>query len=135
MKKLAQWLSRVDQHLEAFHRGRPGDLLRAMAWHVFGFSLGIFQIWLFLGWMGRESSWILGVSIWFLGAWCDVVGFIVPAGIGVQEGSRVLIFDTLGLTGIAGFTFGIVLRVTKAFWALVGLGCYGLLLRGMPPRR
>jgi len=68
--------------------------------------------------------------IWFLGAWFDLMGFMVPAGVGVQEGSRALLFDLMGLKGATGLAFGVVLRVTKGFWAVVGLVCYGLLARG-----
>jgi glycosyltransferase 2 family protein len=128
-RSLSDWLTEVDGQLEAFHRSRPGDLVRAMFWHSLGFACGLSQAWLFLAWMGEQSPWQTGAAIWFLGAWFDLVGFIVPAGIGVQEGSRVLIFDTLGLASLAGLTFGVALRVSKAFWALIGLLCYGVLLR------
>ena len=130
LQRTGRWLTDVDRHLEIFHRSRPGDLVRAMAWHVLGFSCGMVQAWLFLAWMGHQTPLQVGTAVFFLGAWFDVVGFIVPAGIGVQEGSRVLIFDTIGLTSLAGLAFGIALRATKAFWALVGLLCYGVLLRG-----
>lgn len=129
VRRAAGWLSQVDQHLESFHRERPGDLVRAMAWHMAGFSCGILQVWIFLAWLEESSLWSSGAAIWFLGAWLDLVGFIVPAGLGVQEGSRALIFDLLGLKGVSGLAFGLVLRGTKGFWALVGLGCYFLLLK------
>jgi hypothetical protein len=134
---LGRWITEVDHQLAEFHRKRPGDLLRAMGWHILGFSTGIVQACVFLAWLDVPGPWRTGVAVWFLGAWFDLVGFIVPAGIGVQEGSRVLIFHAVGLTGIAGLTFGLVLRGLKAFWAMVGLGCYGLLLRdpGISSRR
>ena len=126
---IARWLTLVDDEIRAFHRDRPGDLLRAIAWHLLGFSCGLVQSWIFFAWMGLPDPWSMGFAIWFLGAWFDLVGFIVPAGVGVQEGSRVLIFHAAGLTSIAGLTFGFVLRINKAFWALVGLACHTLLLR------
>ncbi len=129
VRKAAQWLSVVDLHLESFHRERPGDLLKAMFLHMAGFSCGIFQVWIFL--FSADQDWPLwtGTVVWFLGAWMDLVGFMVPAGLGVQEGSRALIFDLLGMSGVSGLALGLVLRGTKAFWALVGMGCYFLLLR------
>jgi hypothetical protein len=129
VRKAARWVSQVDTHLESFHRERPGDLVRAMGWHVAGFSCGIFQVWIYLGSTAQPSFLWTGAVIWFLGAWLDLVGFIVPAGLGVQEGSRALIFDLLGMSGASGLALGLVLRGTKGFWALVGLGCYLLLLR------
>ncbi len=130
VRKAARWLSVVDGHLESFHRERPGDLLKAMLWHVAGFSCGILQVWIFLASASQEGVLGTGAVIWFLGAWMDLVGFLVPAGLGVQEGSRALIFDLLGMSGVSGLALGLVLRGTKGFWALVGLGCYFLLLRG-----
>jgi uncharacterized protein (TIRG00374 family) len=126
---IARWLTLVDDELRAFYRDRPRDLLRAVAWHVMGFSCGLVQSWIFFHRMGLNDPWAMGFAVWFLGAWFDLVGFIVPAGVGVQEGSRVLIFHAAGLSSIAGLTFGFVLRINKAFWALVGLACHGLLLR------
>lgn len=129
LSAVANWLGKVDGELEAFHRERPGDFVKAMLWHVAGFSLGILQVWLFLGWMGHSMPLRDGAAIWFLGAWFDLVGFVVPAGVGVQEGARALIFDLMGLKGASGLALGLVLRGTKGFWALVGLGCYVALLR------
>lgn len=129
VRRLSRWLSSVDQHLEAFHRDRPGDLLRAMVWHMAGFSCGIIQVWIFLASTQQPSLWVNGAIIWFLGAWLDLVGFIVPAGMGVQEGSRALIFELMGLAGASGLALGLVLRGTKGFWAVIGLGCYLFMLR------
>lgn len=130
VKRAARWLSVVDRQLESFHRDRPGDLLKAMVWHMAGFSCGILQVWIFL--ISAEQASVLwnAAVVWFLGSWMDLVGFVVPAGLGVQEGSRALIFDLMGMSGVSGLALGLVLRGTKGFWALVGLGCYFLLLRG-----
>lgn len=129
IKAMAGWLSAVDQGLCEFHKERPGDLARALFWHILGYSCGLLQTWLFLSWAGHEPLWRIGAVIWALGAWFDLVGFVVPAGIGVQEGSRVLAFHAVGFDSLGGLTFGVVQRLTKAFWALVGLACYGLLIR------
>ncbi len=126
----ARWLTEVDRDLEEFHKERPGDLYRAILWHMVGFSMGILQVALFLRWVVGWESLGRAAIIWFLGAWFDLVGFMVPAGVGVQEGSRALLFDLMGLKGTTGLAFGLVLRVTKGFWAMVGLVCYGLLARG-----
>lgn len=130
VRRAAQWLSVVDRHLESFHRERPGDLIVAMLWHLAGFSCGILQVWIFLFSTAHDSVLWKGAVIWFLGAWMDLVGFVVPAGLGVQEGSRALIFDLMGMSGVSGLALGLVLRGTKGFWAMVGLVCYLLLLRG-----
>jgi uncharacterized protein (TIRG00374 family) len=124
---LAERIAVVDEQLKRFHRDRYLDFLKAMGWHFLGASCGIVQAWIFLMAIGLTHPWEIGLTIWFLGAWFDLIGFIVPAGVGVQEGSRVLIFTALGLAGIKGLTYGMVLRVQKAFWAGVGLACYALL--------
>lgn len=129
LDRLTSRLTQVDEHLQAFHRDRPGDFIRAMAWHALGFSCGVIQAWIFLLGIGLTDPWKIGVTIWFLGAWFDLVGFLVPAGVGIQEGSRVLIFHGLGRAGIEGLTYGFALRIQKAFWATVGLGCYGFLIQ------
>jgi uncharacterized protein (TIRG00374 family) len=129
ISKLDGFVSGVDQQLRAFHRDRPGDFIGAMVFHAIGFSCGIFQTWIFLTAIGFENPWSMGIMVWFVGAWFDLIAFIVPAGLGIQEGSRVLIFHELGFRSLSGLTYGLVLRVLKLFWAVVGLGCYALLLR------
>src|SRR5215831_15045518 len=43
MQRLAANITQVDAVLQAFYRERPGDLARAVCWHLLGYSLGIAQ--------------------------------------------------------------------------------------------
>ncbi len=129
MRKVTEWVTLVDEQLRSFHHERPGDFLTALSWDALAHLCGFLQVFIFLLWLGTTAPGRTGVAIWSFGSWFDLIGFIVPAGVGIQEGSRVLIFNALDLAGIAGFTLGVALRGAKASWALVGLGCYGLLLR------
>ena len=127
VSRFSKTMTEIDGQLKSFYRTRSRDLIVAILIHALGFACGIVQAWLFLTYHGYQNPVSTALTIWFLGAWFDLIGFIVPAGIGIQEGSRVFIFHHLGFSQISGLAFGFVLRVTKAAWALVGLLCYGIL--------
>jgi uncharacterized protein (TIRG00374 family) len=129
-ERLASSLLRVDQTLSGYHRDRPGDLLKAMAWHIGAFHCGLIQAWIFFLAADLAHPLSSGLVVYFLGTWFDLMGFIVPAGVGVQEGSRVLLFHSLGLASVSGLAYGFTLRILKVVWAAVGLLCYGLLASG-----
>jgi len=123
-------MNEVDDLLREYYRERPFDLPKSMIWHVVGFVCGIVQVWYFLHLVGGEAPFKSIAAIWFLGSWFDLVSFPVPAGIGVQEGSRLLIFDALGLTRLQGLTFGLSLRIEQIFWALAGMVSYSIVTWG-----
>ena len=127
VSRFSQTMTEIDGQLRTFYRTRSRDLVSAIFIHALGFACGIVQTWIFLAYHGYSNPVTTALTIWFLGAWFDLIGFIVPAGVGVQEGSRVFIFHYLGFSQVTGLAFGFVLRVTKAVWAIVGLLCYGAL--------
>ena len=52
--------------------------------------------------------------------------FFVPAKVGTQEGSKVIVFAALGLNSARGLTVGIVRRIPERTYAglgLIALGC------------
>ncbi len=130
LDKFTGIMNEVDELLKDYYRERPFDLPKSILWHVPGFVCGIFQVWYFLYLVGAHASPESVAAIWFLGSWFDLVSFPVPASIGIQEGSRLLIFDALGLTKLQGLTFGLSLRIEQIFWALAGMVSYSVITWG-----
>lgn len=126
VKKFADTVSEIDQLLRDYYQERPFDLPKSMFWHYLGFCCGIVQVWYFLYLIKADALVISASAIWFLGSWFDLLSFPVPASLGIQEGSRVLIFKALGLTKLQGLTFGLALRAEQVFWVLVGMVSYAV---------
>jgi uncharacterized protein (TIRG00374 family) len=122
-------LRKVDAQLMEFHKSNRGDFIVAMAWHLGGFLINVGQASILLHALGVESALKWGAAVWFLGTWFDLIGFLVPLGMGIHEGSRVLIFEALRLSGSMGLVMGLSVRIIRSFWASMGLLCYGLLIK------
>jgi hypothetical protein len=125
LKQAAQGITEVDESLKVFFRERPTDLLRAVAWHQFGYSVGILQTWFFFSLLHKDVSWTVAAGIWFLGMWFDLLTFAIPMNAGTLEGTRIVALGALGYNSLIGMTYGVALRLAQLFWSLVGLLAYG----------
>ncbi|MBI5366175.1 MAG: flippase-like domain-containing protein [Planctomycetes bacterium] len=129
-ERFAAWagepLAEVDGALAAYHRESGWDLWRSTGAHALGFACGIVQAWLFLWTLYHKNAPLDASAIWILGTWFDLAGFMIPAGLGIQEGSRMLVFHALGLTSPVGFAFSLALRLEQVFWTAAGFVLYAL---------
>jgi hypothetical protein len=124
MRRAAALLTNADEALKEFYAEQPLGLLWAVAWHLAGFSIGIFQTWLFFWLLDAQSSWLIAAGMWFLGMWFDLLTFAVPMNLGSLEGTRIIAFKSLGYTSLMGMTYGLALRLAQLFWAAIGLLLY-----------
>jgi len=129
LKKAAQDISDVDEALKLFYRERPFDLIRAVAWHQVGYSLGIVQTWLFFNLLHQDVSWAVAAGLWFLGMWFDLLTFAVPMNLGTLEGTRIVALRAIGYSSLMGMTYGVALRLAQLVWSVYGLVVYGFLVR------
>lgn len=125
-------LGDVDSLMMRYYREQPWDLPHSIFWHVLGFACGVAQAWLFLWWMQGHTSLVHASAIWMVATLIDIVAFAVPAGLGTQEGARVLVFVMLGYAKDLGLSFGLALRIEQIFFAILGLGLYPALLARKP---
>ncbi|OGR87220.1 MAG: hypothetical protein A3A86_05140 [Elusimicrobia bacterium RIFCSPLOWO2_01_FULL_60_11] len=86
-----------------------------MAW--FG---GVLEIMVFMRFAGLPFSFPAALTIETFSLFVNNISFFVPARIGVGEGSRALLFVTLGYSKAAGLTYGILRRIRELAW--VGIG-------------
>src|SRR5262245_25109600 len=134
LQKAADGITEIDEALKSFYRERPGDLLRAMCWHLLGYSLGIAQTWFFFSLLNR-TSWVVAAATWFLGMWFDLLTFAMPIGLGTLEGSRIIALKAVGYIALLGMTYGVALRLAQLFWAAAGLVNYAFLASSNSPKR
>jgi len=130
IERAAESLTAVDRELSAFYRDRPTDLCLAVCWHLVGYSVGIFQTWLFLNLLQPPASLGVAAAIWFMGMWFDLLTFAIPMNMGSLEGSRVLSLKLLGFGAPVGLAYGLALRFAQICWAAIGLAFYGSLAAG-----
>lgn len=127
LQKMAAQFTRVDEALRAFYREQPWNLSLAVGWHLVGFSVGIFQTWLFFHLLKLDASLLVAAAVWFLGMWFDLLTFAVPLNVGTLEGSRILVFKAVGYGSLPGMTYGVAIRFAQMFWSGLGLALYGWL--------
>jgi hypothetical protein len=132
LKQAAQGISEVDEALKVFYRERPFDLLRAVCWHQVGYSVGIFQSWLFFNLLHLDVSWSTAAGLWFLGMWFDLLTFAVPLNLGTLEGTRIVALRAIGYNSLMGMTYGVALRLAQLFWSVFGLLAYASLAAQAP---
>ncbi|RMD85895.1 MAG: hypothetical protein D6815_00945 [Candidatus Dadabacteria bacterium] len=120
----------VDEDLRAYYREHPWALVASILWHVAGLAVGIGATWLFLWWVVGRASWLFAAAIWMIGTLIDIAAFAVPAGVGAQEGGRMLVFALLGLPQSAGLSYGVVLRIEQIFYAGLGMLLFPFLIAG-----
>ena len=82
---------------------------------------------------GSLETWIIlrfwDISVSFISAWliASLTVLIVtlfaflPSGLGASEGGQVYIFKAMGLDPTMGLSMGIVKRLRKIVWVMVGL--------------
>jgi Lysylphosphatidylglycerol synthase TM region len=124
LKKAAENITSVDEALRAFFRERPGEMWKAVGWHLAGFCVGFMQTWFFFHLLKLDASWRAAAVVWFLSMWFDVLTFAVPLNVGSLEGSRIVAFKAAGYGVLPGMSYGLAIRLAMMFWAGIGLALY-----------
>jgi glycosyltransferase 2 family protein len=124
---IRQTIPEIDAEISALYRSRPRDLALAVCSHQLAFLCGVLQVLFLLGRLGLQRSLSSSVAIESFAMLTGFVMFIVPDGLGVQEGGKLLIFTVLGLPAAAGVAVGIAFRLTSIVDAGAGLVALALL--------
>ncbi|MGA3173865.1 MAG: hypothetical protein ABSE25_05480, partial [Syntrophorhabdales bacterium] len=119
----------------SFYRSRPYDLPLSVLWHTAALSWSILPAFYFLFFVAGRASIPLATTIVYLGIWFNLVTFALPVDFGVQETTRLIIFNILGFNSAVGLTYGITLRLEQLVWAGIGLAVYGILVGTMRERK
>ena len=129
-----KWIARLhrataslDKSIRDLHINRPTDLAISVAWHFAALLIGVFQIYILLSGLGLATDLGTCLIIEAFSMMLQLALFLVPAGIGVQEGGKVFIFKLLRLPESAGLSVGIAFRLTQLTGIAAGLLSYGYL--------
>ena len=88
-------------------------LLKGFAWRMcFRFAMAG-EVYLIMGWMGHPVTYVEAVIFESLGQTVRMAGFIVPAGLGIQEGALTLIGAALGVSPAACLSLSVGKRLRE----------------------
>jgi putative membrane protein len=99
----------IDRALLSIRR-RPKALLVSAAWHLAAWLAQAVETWLVLRLLGRPIGWVAALAIESLAASARGAAFVVPGGIGVQEGALVAVGAAFGVAAPAALALGVVKR-------------------------
>ena len=111
----------IDEAIRRFYRCERGRLALSVGFHFLGWVAGVVEVWLILRFLGIPvtivQAWIIE-SLWQL---LKAGAFLIPAGVGAQEGGAILICVGLGFSIPSGLAMAIVRRIRELFWTAIGL--------------
>ena len=102
--------------------GQRGPLLRALGWQLLSYLVGSFETWYALRLLGHPVGTGTAVAIEALTQAARHAGFLVPAGLGVQEAATLLFGHLAGVGGDVALSLALVKRMRE-----VALGVPALL--------
>ena len=103
-----------------------------VALHFVAWSVRAGEVWLAMRMMGHPISPLDAVMIEGLLSAARTAGFLLPAGLGVQEGAILVLCGWAGIPGPLALALALLKRARELGVCLPGLGVWGLLER---PRR
>lgn len=101
--------------------GQPRRLVVAAAWRM-GFRLALAgELWLASRFLGRPVSFAEAIVLDSLGQAARAAAFLIPAGLGVQEGAFMALVVALGSPAEAGLVLSLARRVRELLVGVPGV--------------
>lgn len=102
-------IRRIEDALHLLY-GRRRDLAVAFVWRAFSWFAGAGEIWLVPYLLGTPISLADAVTLESLSQGARAVAFIIPGGLGVQDGMLMVLASELGIGGELGLVISLVKR-------------------------
>ena len=134
--RLAQWMERLasgrewlgligsaaalDQAILDIYASRS-DFILCCFWRIVGWLAGTLEVWLILYLLGHPISLLDAFVLESLGQAARSAGFMVPGGLGVQEGGLLLVGSQLGLSPELSLALSLVKRLRELITGIPGL--------------
>jgi putative membrane protein len=110
----------LDQEIKSLY-ARPRDLLSALAWHSFSTASRVGEVSLILYLMDRPATFAAALVIESLTAMLRTAAFLVPGGLGVQEGALLALGALVGIAPETALSLALVKRAREITVGLAGL--------------
>ncbi|HYL81587.1 MAG TPA: lysylphosphatidylglycerol synthase domain-containing protein [Candidatus Acidoferrum sp.] len=126
----AHWLSVEGIHglhdaIQAIHR-RPLALAEGAGWHLLSWLLGTIEVWAALHFMGIGIGLRQALILESLGQAARSAGFVVPSGLGIQEGGLLLFGSMLGVPPEAALGLSLAKRLREVVLGLPAIAAWQL---------
>jgi putative membrane protein len=106
---------------------RPRPMMIAVLVHLAMWFVGAIEIWVALAYMGQPVGYMEALAIESLGHAARAAGFLIPAGLGVQEGGFIAICLVLGIPAPTALALSLIKRMPEVFLGLPGLFAWHVL--------
>ena len=113
-------IEETDRNIAAFYLRNPKGFLISLGFHVLSWFLGAFEVYYILGILGKPLTFSTAYLLTSLSMIINTAFFFIPSGVGVFEGGHVFLFHLLGLDSGLGLAVGLLRRIRKVFWVVVG---------------
>ena len=135
MNALAGGLGAMNEKLVGVYRHRR-RLAAVFALHFAIWFFGVFEVWFALRFMGHPVPYSIALVLESLGQAVRGAAFVVPGGIGVQEGGFVALCAVFGIPAPAAIALSLAKRFPEIVLGLPGLAVWqGLESRRLISRR
>lgn len=110
----------LDREIHALYR-RPARLCGATAWQLLGLVVGSFESWLALRLLGYPVGFGVAIAIEATTQAVRHLVFVVPAGLGVQEGGLLLFGSLLGVPADISLALSLAKRLREVAFGVPAL--------------
>jgi putative membrane protein len=126
----AQWLSvegikGLHEAIQEIHR-QPVALAKGAVWHFLSWLLGTVEVWVALHFMGVGIGLRQALILESLGQAARSAGFVVPSGIGIQEGGLMLFGSMLGVAPGAALALSLTKRLRELLLGVPAIAAWQL---------
>lgn len=120
LERRREKIEEIDRNIATFYRRNPRGFLISFGLHVLSWLLGAFEFYYILDILGEPLTFSTAYLLTSLSLIINTAFFFIPSGVGVFEGGHVFLFHLLGLDSGLGLAVGLLRRLRKVFWVLVG---------------
>lgn len=127
-------LRRIEDNLRVVYE-RRGAFARALAWRLVGWFVGAGEIWLIPRLIGTPISLSDAIVLESLSQGARAAAFIIPGGLGVQDGTLMVLTAEFGFGGELGLVISLAKRLRELALGLPALAlAYAAELKGIEGR-
>ena len=111
---------RIDHRISQFYHHHKARFALVLSFHSLSWLLGACETFAILRFLGVQVEFPAAFLIAALTVIINSLFFFMPSNIGAMEGGQVFLLATLGLDPALGLSLGIIKRMRKLFWVLIG---------------
>lgn len=130
LEKKRDSLNALDANLNMMYKKGRWRIALALIFHLCGRILGVIEIVVILRVLGLPLDFIDALFIATVTNIANSLFFLIPGQWGVLEGVSLLLVKTLGFSPALGLSLGIIRRIRRIFFLLLGMIFFSLEKRG-----